>query len=138
MHAIRLRGPWELSIGGANVSQRIDLPCTWRELFAASAEVSGCCSLTLSRRFHQPTGLQAGDRVLLSLADRGQRLTARLNGADLPFAARPDGTHEADITGILIGHNELAVELVPPSPAPLDGGESALEATLEIHSASPR
>ena len=136
MHAIRLRGPWELSIGGEIVGQRIVLPCTWRELIAANAEVSGCRSLTLSRRFHRPTGLQTGDRVLLSLGHRGHRLNARLNGAELPLVARPDGTLEADITSRLIEPNELAVELAPPSPAPLDGTESALEATLEMHSTS--
>jgi hypothetical protein len=43
---------------------------------------------------------------------------------------------EADITGQLADHNELAVEFAPPSPALLDSRVPVLEATLKIHSAS--
>ena len=139
MHAIRLRGPWEYSIGGTSVAGRIDFPCSWRELTAAIPSAAGkpldWTPATLLRRFHRPTGLEAGDRVLLSLAHCGQGLTARLNGAVLELLKRPDGTLEADITGLLADQNELAVDLAPPSPALLDSSTPLLEATLEIHSA---
>jgi len=90
----------------------------------------------LLRGFHRPTGLQAGDRVLLSLAYAGGKLTARLNGGSLPLHDRPGGSFEADISSQLADHNELAVEIGPPSPALLDSTAPVLVATLEIHSAS--
>jgi hypothetical protein len=139
MHAIRLRGPWEFSIGGRGVRGRIDFPCTWRELLSAvmiaGSGPGNSTSITLSRRFHRPTGLAPGDRILLSLAHSGRDLTARLNGVELALVARADETLAADITGKLSDHNELAVELAPPSPALLDSALPLLEATLEIHSA---
>ena len=139
MHAIRLRGPWAFSIGGTSASGRIDFPSTWRQLVSAAAsagrEPTDRNSITLRRRFHRPTGLETGDRVVLSLAHSGKGLTARLNGAELALLAQSGGSLEAEITSSLADHNELAVELAPPSTAPLDSAASVLEATLEIHSA---
>jgi hypothetical protein len=140
MHAIRLRGPWELSIAGTNVAGRIDFPCTWRELVSAVAsagrELADRDCVTLLRRFHWPTGLASGDRVLLLLVHSGRELTARLNSTELALVARSDESLDAHITGELSDHNELAVDLVLPSPALLDSTAPVLEAILEIHSAS--
>jgi hypothetical protein len=64
MHVIRLHGPWTVEITGPGdlESRRVHLPREWSEL----AELMRGSSVTLVRRFHRPTGLDA--RTIVSLA----------------------------------------------------------------------
>jgi hypothetical protein len=125
-------------MAGTTLAGRIDFPCTWQEFFAAiggAAEPRARFSpapLTLRRRFHQPTGIEARERVFLSLRHSGARLVARLNGDALTLAHEAGGVSRADITALLADRNELTIEISPPSPPLPDFPADVLEATLEI------
>lgn len=83
-----------------------------------------------------PSGLESGDRILVTLRHSAGNIVARLNGAVLSLTAEPDGTHQADITRQLAERNELAIDLAPPCPAPLDSRDIVLEVTLQIQPAA--
>ncbi|MGH8245145.1 MAG: hypothetical protein ACREUU_01790 [Gammaproteobacteria bacterium] len=133
MHAIRLRGPWEFSIGGTSIAGRIEFPCSWRQLCDAAG--SQADAIRLTRRFNKPTGLQQRDSVLLSFRYCGAILTAQLNGASLSLRDGPDGSQHAEVTSQLADRNELIVEFAPPSPALLATDDCCLDVELQIHSA---
>ena len=118
-HVIRLRGPWRAAAGGADL--RVKLPCTWGDALPADAEQA-----TLYRRFHQPTGLAVGDRVLLRLATPHRLAAVSLNDAPIPLEAGV-----ADLTPLLGPSNELSVTLTGAGPDAV-----LLEAQLEIVAAS--
>lgn len=81
------------------------------------------------RRFGRPSGVVAGDRVLLVL-DRRPGPTAglqlRLNGAALPPLLPGPGRWEHDVTLLLAARNELVVEPLAPPPAGEADGRAAL------------
>ena len=99
----------------------------------SSLSIAEKSAVTLRRQFHLPTGLEPGDRVLLVLRWESPFVSAQLNGTDLQIEVRSDGSHQTDVTRQLTARNELAINLAPPSPAPLDSREPILEATLQIH-----
>lgn len=140
MHSIRLRGPWEFSIRGTQITGRIVFPCSWPEMIAAVSDAKPTAvflaeplAVMLVRRFNKPTGLEEGNRVALLLRHCSPSVTAQLNGSPLTLREQSAGSHQADVTSLLGQRNELAVALEPPSPAPLDSIAPILEATLEIY-----
>ena|SRR5687768_9205729 len=136
MHSIRLRGPWEFSIRGSGASGRIDFPCTWQQLVDAAGGSIGE-GIKLARRFNKPTGLEAGDRVLVWLRSPAAKLTAALNGTPLALQDQPDGSWQAEITTLLADRNELTVELAPPSPPLPAVADASLEVELRIEPRGP-
>jgi hypothetical protein len=86
VHTIRLRGPWQIESSKGTVTCR--------------------------RRFHQPSGLEEGERVLLVVDSRGPPGHVKLNGQAV-------GTIQAaferfEITGQLRPFNELNIQFVAP------------------------
>ncbi|TWT72789.1 hypothetical protein Pla123a_40880 [Posidoniimonas polymericola] len=118
-HVIRLRGPWQAEADGAEL--RVKLPCTWGDALPADSGRA-----TLSRRFNQPTGLAAGDQVLLRLATPHGLAAARLNGAEITLESGV-----ANLTPRLEPSNELSLTLEGAGPDAV-----LLDAQLEIHAAS--
>lgn len=64
LHRIRLKGPWEALGPGAEHDQwtRIHVPIAWRDCFGM---VPG--TARFRRNFHQPTGIETGERVGIRL-----------------------------------------------------------------------
>ena len=95
MHTIRLRGPWE-------VAPLADSPGTTRCI----------------RRFHKPTGLDAGERVWLVIEELPGQARVSLNAAPIAEVDR-NSTRRLDITPLLRPHNELAIDVACPADSDL-------------------
>jgi hypothetical protein len=146
-HTIRLRGPWEyqplaravlLADGSVSLDERdlpagdtIVLPADWGEILGS--DFRGLVRFT--RRFTQPTGLDATTRVWLMIEDVDWQGTVALNGQQLghiqlaetspapclPVApslrpAIPPPTScpaRFDITSLLQPRNELTIDVLP-------------------------
>ncbi|MHB0955093.1 MAG: hypothetical protein ACYC0X_01810 [Pirellulaceae bacterium] len=89
MHVIRLREPWQVS---READHRV----------------------VLRRRFHCPTGLESGDRVLLVVEGLIGERSVTLNGNHLAMESDTAGTLRAEIHAQLIGLNEIVLELTGP------------------------
>lgn len=112
-HRINLRGPWEfewieppLSEGsGIPTTGRIKMPADWRDTFGERAGL-----VRLSRRFHQPTGLELGDRVWLVFTGIGGEAVVAVDGVTLEPNSEA-GELRFDITAALRPTNQAVVEL---------------------------
>ncbi len=105
-HRIRLRAPW-----------------------AAREEPQGT---VLRRRFHRPTGLDAGTRVFLVLEAVSATLRLELNGAPLGESEGETGA-EFELTGRLASFNELAVIVLGEAPHE-PAKDLPFQAALEVRS----
>lgn len=127
MHAIRLRGPWQLTplarwsvADGRLVAQtqnlpaatETDVPADWSR--ALGSEFFG--QVEYLRRFGLPTNLTADEQVLLVVDRVDWQATITLNGELLGRQTHADGSRRYDITRRLKPRNELrlVVELSPP------------------------
>ncbi len=119
MHAIRLRGPWQLVAADDQPSaQRVQVPCDPGEILGP--DVAG--PVRLIRPFNTPTNLDPHERVHLVLEDLPCSASLTLNGAALPcptladaVGARIDAAGaRIDITEHLALHNRLEVTLLMP------------------------
>lgn len=90
-HVIRLRAPWQrVQIGEGQL---------WR------------------RRFGQPTGLDAADRLVLVVEGLAAAAEVSLNGRLLGNAGPAAGWRQFDVTGLLVARNELTLrtsEVIEP------------------------
>jgi len=128
-HWIRLRGPWEVEWmapppgerASADVATgRVRLPTAWSELFGDRGGTA-----RFSRRFQQPTNLDADERVLVTLSEVRCKVTALLNGSPVspltlpvgdPESAPGDDTLSFEITSLLQPTNRLTLELMVEDP----------------------
>ena len=98
-HTIRLAGPWERTV--ADETSRQQLPC---ELSPGT---------TLSRAFHQPTGLDPGHRVRIQLELALSDVEIHLNNRSVePIATESNGsqcTATLDVTEDLQDFNRLSL-----------------------------
>jgi len=127
-HRIRLRGPWECeplarADGGPPPPPcRMTLPCRWGEAglpgFAGRAR--------FRRRFGYPGRIDAYERVWLTFAAVAGTMAVRLNGTDLGRHEGP-GPFAFEVTPLLRGRNELAVEVQAADDRGGLWGEVALE-----------
>lgn len=78
MHVIRLHGPWTAEVWGPEVAEtrRVHLPRDWPAL----TETARHSLVTLSRRFHRPTGLEAATRISLAIPRGWPVVVLTLNG----------------------------------------------------------
>jgi hypothetical protein len=89
---IRLRGPWECERAGAGGAR-------------------------FTRRFNQPTNLEAHERVWLVFERVGQAAWAMLNGQPLAQLDPTSESNRVEITPVLAPHNVLAIETAGPVDA---------------------
>lgn len=122
-HWIRLRGPWEV-VGieetAPQTAVRTTLPADWRTLFG---DRSGTARFI--RRFQRPTGLDADERVCVTLVDARADVRCRVNGTLVPQQESPLGDPECwpegqclsfDLTDHLQASNELILEVTVDDP----------------------
>lgn len=150
-HRIRLRKPWQrddrggrsgddgasaANIGGrVTASHRVDVPDSESVVDSVGVSVVRC--VIYRRQFHRPSGLEAGDRVLLEVgAVNGNLVEIRLNtfrismehDSDVVVTGASDAADRFLPNGRLTGyfhldehlanHNELEIELESKSDAP--------------------
>lgn len=119
-HSIRLNGPWQAQYAPDADPRRLHLPRDWA-LVPPEACHGG---LKLTRAFHAPTGIAAGDEVVLVLDALPVSGKVSLNGKLLGDSP---GSKRFSITQHLALRNEL--EIVG---ALLVLGDGAAEVRLEI------
>jgi hypothetical protein len=128
-HWIRLRGPWDVTwlapppdntMPAAVTSERVRLPAAWHELFGKRVGTA-----RFSRRFQQPTNLDAEERVLVTLCEVRCEVRAKLNASPLipldtpigdPASAACEDTLSFEITPLLQPSNLLTLELTVHAP----------------------
>ncbi|MEZ6061290.1 MAG: hypothetical protein R3C19_13180 [Planctomycetaceae bacterium] len=114
VHEIRLAGPWEFTRAESPDSpQRCTLPIAVDEARQAPGAV------TLTRRFHRPTGLDAGSQVRIAVDFRGDTPLVAVNGVLLDMCecsvpASETQQAEFNITGALRDFNTLTIDVRGP------------------------
>lgn len=139
-HRIALKGPWRnqwiddaspnLAARAYETLDRVQMPTSWQ---AAFGERAG--RVRFLRRLHAPTGIEAGDRVVLCFSGVGGSASFQLNERVLGGAAHCTEAVSFDITPLLEPSNMLEVVIdFDPRSDTRDGG---LWGTVfvEIHSA---
>ena len=119
MHSIRLHGPWEFEVLGADLKGKIAMPA---ERLPLDGAVAGRVRLT--RPFGRPTGLATGDLVWLVIEQAAP--PGSLGQAEEGTGGR------FDVTADLAERNRLAIEVDLPLENPPLG-----EVRLEIEPARP-
>jgi hypothetical protein len=132
VHRINIKGPWEfewIEPPDGGPAGRAKMPADWASLFGERAG-----AVRWTRRFHEPTGLEPGDRVWLAFAGIGG--TARITLDDEPLGLVTDAENvRFEITDRLDLTNTLRVEITfDPANASGPGGLYGVLA-LEIESA---
>jgi hypothetical protein len=123
VHTIRLRGPWgcqpvcryERSVeGGIREAKSglpppftVRLPCQWDK--TAAGEFWG--RIRFVRRFGQPTGLEANDRVWLVFEATDAHTMASLNGCPIGAIPPKVGSVRFEVGRLLRDGNELVLEV---------------------------
>lgn len=99
MHVIRLHGPWTAEILGPQLAdnRRVHLPRDWDDL----TEDSEHASVTLARRFHRPSGLDAGTRVFLAVPRGWPVASFTVNGGDTLVPELSEDKLRFDVTAIV-------------------------------------
>ena len=148
MHFIRLRGPWRYEVlerlaGDPSLPSegKQKLPADW----SATLGTDFRGAVSYRRTFHQPTGLEPGQEVWLSIESLTSSAAVTLNGHDLPacpFAAeRQDGEppppYRHEVHDLLLPTSELTIDVTHPVDAPEPGGLTGL-VQLEIQTVRPR
>ena len=123
-HWIRLRGPWEAvridDEGREAPAERIRLPADWQAFCTA-----GEGEARFTRRFQQPTNLDAEEHVVVTLTNVNTDVVATLNGQSVAPLTTPLGTPDCwpaesclsyDVTHLLRPTNVLSLQLPVPSP----------------------
>jgi hypothetical protein len=124
LHIIRLRGPWQYELRFAEDRSIgvVQMPCNLAVIAAPGAELS------LSRRFHRPTGLDAAAKVWLAIDPANLVHSMALNTDLVPFV-QGDVVRE-DITARLAAENIVTLGI--DSKATISA--AALNVWLEIES----
>ena len=117
VHRIRLKGPWEFASADGSQSGRVTMPAEWDDLFDENVKQA-----TFRRLFHQPTNLDAGDRVFLVFDGVGGNGEFRLNGHSAGELIESDEPQRFDVTELLVPFSELVVELHRNSETERPGG----------------
>lgn len=102
IHAIRLAGPWELQVEGAD-PVRVRLP--------SEAPSNG----RLIRKFHRPGGLDEGSEVRIELTSEKTHLVVRLN--DHVLSAVAESPLQFNVTSLLQPFNSLCIQSVDEAAA---------------------
>lgn len=133
MHAIRLRGPWELYLPGKAEPQRMEMPATWQTLLAFAGDTPLPSPARLLRRFGQPTGITASDRLDLVIESSAAACQVELNGQPLGSISPSHQTSCFDVTALLSPRNELTILLqIPPRESAPESACPLLDVRLEI------
>jgi hypothetical protein len=111
-HRIRLRGPWDVELGGPPA--RVTMPASWGD-FAGRA--------VYRRRFGYPGRIDSFERVWLTFRQVADHAEVTLNGSLVGVC---DRAGEFEVTPLLRPRNELVVE-VEGGPGGGLVGEVALE-----------
>ncbi|WP_442485225.1 glycosyl hydrolase 2 galactose-binding domain-containing protein [Aeoliella sp. SH292] len=138
MHFIRLRGPWRLEVleqlaGAPTVREgKQQMPADWSGLLGDDFRGT----VRYRRVFHEPTGLEPGQQVWLSIEGLATSATISLNGTPLPpHAGHEEWRHE--IRELLLPNSELIIDVTHPATAEGPGGLTGL-VQLEIQTVRPR
>jgi hypothetical protein len=146
-YRILLRGPWqaeplaraERAADGSlawtttdlPAASTVRLPAPWQDLFG---DFRG--RVHFRRRFHPPSNIDAGDRLVLVFDSVGGTGRVALNGHSLGKLDAAAGNISFDVTGLLQLNNEIAVELDFTSfGADSRTGGLTNAVALEIHAA---
>lgn len=130
VHRIRLKGPWQICPpnGGDESFQQHAMPADWRSLFG---DVAGMA--VYRRKFHTPSGLEVGDRVLIHIPNGvGQLEQFQVNGISIgPCSKTP---LKFDVTSQLQDFNQLQFKLTfDPLESPDVPGGLWETVFVEIH-----
>ncbi len=108
MHVIRLKGPWQYELSAIAKQGNISLPANWASVVPPESPSSQ--SVTMSRKFHAPTGLTPDQSVRLRWINIPDAV-ARLNGKPLSVdsASSAESGEQADITHLLQRFNILEI-----------------------------
>lgn len=138
MHFIRLRGPWRLEVleqvAGASTVRKAKqhLPADWSEILGTDFRGT----VRYRRVFHEPTGLEPGQEVWLSIAGVASHAAITLNGHACGLAASGDEWRH-EIRELLLPTSELIIDITHPATAEGIGGLTGL-VQLEIQTVRPR
>ena len=143
MHFIRLRGPWRLEVleqlaGASTVREgKQQMPADWSALLGDDFRGT----VRYRRVFHEPTGLEPGQQVWLSIEGLATSATISLNGTPLPPHAEVAGGQNNEwrheIRELLLPNSELIIDVNHPATAAGPGGLTGL-VQLEIQTVRPR
>jgi hypothetical protein len=143
MHFIRLRGPWRLEVleqlaGASTVREcKQHLPADWSEVLGHDFRGT----VRYRRVFHEPTGLEPGQQVWLSIEGLATSATISLNGTQLPPHGQGEGGQRSEwrheIRELLLPNSELIIDVTHPATAEGPGGLTGL-VQLEIQTVRPR
>jgi hypothetical protein len=129
-HTIRLRGPWEyepLARGSRDDRElppggTMAMPGDWGAVLGAAFRGQ----VRFTRRFAQPTGLDASSRIWLVIEEVDWQAVVALNGQSLGEVRFSGAPAEADvvpcparfdITTLLLPRNELTIDVLLPEVA---------------------
>lgn len=143
MHFIRLRGPWRYEVqeqleGDEALSRegKQKLPADWSEVLGAGFRGT----VRYRRTFHEPTGLEPGQEVWLSIDRVTSSATIQLNENPLPpydFSENSDTPWRQEVRDLLLPTSELIIDVSHPADAEETGGLTGL-VQLEIQTVRPR
>ena len=135
VHRIRLKGPWDAAFvdsatGVTGEWRRFQVPVAWRDLWGERAG-----TVRLRRRFHRPSGLEPGDRVMIRIPDgAGVAGEFSINSHTVSADSEEHGLY--DVSPYLIAFNEIQFTFTsdPERDPELPGGLWAA-AVIEIRQA---
>ncbi|MCO6047820.1 hypothetical protein NG895_28275 [Aeoliella sp. ICT_H6.2] len=138
MHCIRLRGPWRYEvleqIAGDEPPAREGkqkMPGDWSLVLGAGFRGT----VRYRRVFHEPTGLEEGQEVWLSIEGVHSSAEVSLNGTTLPAVTSDLWRHV--VRDLLLPESELIIDVSHPATAGEPGGLTGL-VQLEIQTVRPR
>lgn len=130
MHAIRLRGPWQIEPLAGPVPVTTTLETTVPGDWTATLGENFRGSARYTRRFGLPTNLSPEERVSLVVEHVHWHATIELNGQLLGTQTAADRARKFEITPLLQLRNSL--QIVVELPADQIGPGSLGEVRLEI------
>jgi hypothetical protein len=129
MHAIRLRGPWQIApLDGTEPAIPLEtaVPGDWSAALGGDFRGRAC----FLRRFGLPTNLSPAERVFLVVEQVHWLGTIELNGQLLGTQTAADGLQRYEVTPLLQLRNSL--QIVVELPADQTGPGMLGEVRLEI------
>ncbi len=128
MHAIRLRGPWQIvRLDGLDLGVPVEtaVPGDWSDALGANFRGRAC----YSRRFGLPTNLSPQERVFLVVERVLGQATIELNDQSLGAHTTAEGPLKYEVTPLLQLRNSLriVIEVAADQDGPGELGEVRLE-----------
>lgn len=117
--------PQSAAARGDHEPRTVRLPADWRDVFGPRGGTA-----TFSRRFQQPTNVDADERLVITVCDPRCEIRAKLNGTPLRPLDEPCGDPACapgadavsfDITGQTAATNHLQLELTVTDSASSSG-----------------